>query len=78
MFEYNAVSDISRFVLAGTYEYPPDVDQATREIFEECTRIQLMIPNYSVSSTITLDAWQGHWLKAMERTSSSVFGGNQI
>jgi hypothetical protein len=39
MFGYNAVSDIARSVLADTYEYPPDFDQATREIFEECARI---------------------------------------
>jgi hypothetical protein len=31
-----------------------------------------MIPKDSVSATITPDAWQGHWLKAMEKTSSSV------
>jgi hypothetical protein len=39
MFGYNAISDIARSILAGTYEYPPDFNQATREIFEECARI---------------------------------------
>jgi hypothetical protein len=39
MFGYNTIFNITRSILAGTYEYPPDFDQATREIFEECTRI---------------------------------------
>jgi hypothetical protein len=39
MFGYNAMSGIARSVLAGTYEYPPDFNQATKEIFEECARI---------------------------------------
>ncbi len=33
-----------------------------------------MIPKDSVSATITPDAWQGHWSKATEKTSSSVSG----
>jgi hypothetical protein len=74
MFGYNPVSHIARTVLAGTYEYPPDFDQAMREIFEKCARIQFMIPKDSVSATITPDAWQSHWSKAMEKTSSSVSG----
>jgi hypothetical protein len=55
-------------------EYPPDFDQATKEIFEECARIRLMIPKDSVSTRITMDAWRGHWSKVTEKTSSSVSG----
>ena len=68
MFGYNAMSSIARSILAGDYAYPPDFDQATREIFEECTRIRLMILKDSVLSTITMDAWWGHWLKTKEKT----------
>jgi hypothetical protein len=39
MFGYNAMSGIARLVFASTYEYPPDFNQATKEIFEECARI---------------------------------------
>jgi hypothetical protein len=39
MFGYNAMSGIVRSILAGTYEYPPDFDQTTKETFEECARI---------------------------------------
>jgi hypothetical protein len=74
MFGYNTTSGIARSILAGDYAYPPDFDQATREFFEECARIRLMIPKDSVSSTITTDAWRGHWLKMKEKTSSSVSG----
>jgi hypothetical protein len=35
-FGYNANTKIARAILAGSYEYPPDFDQASREIFEEC------------------------------------------
>jgi hypothetical protein len=68
------VWDCKRLILSGNYVYPTEFDQATREIFEECARIRLMIPKDSVSSTITTDAWQGHWLKTKENTSSSVSG----
>jgi hypothetical protein len=37
---YNATTDTAKAILAGTYEYPPNFDQATREICEEYTRIQ--------------------------------------
>jgi hypothetical protein len=40
-FGYNANTKIARAILAGIYEYPPDCGQATREIFEKCTRIRL-------------------------------------
>ncbi len=33
-----------------------------------------MIPKDLVSAMITPDAWQGHWSKTMEKTSSSVSG----
>jgi hypothetical protein len=56
-FGYNANTKIARAVLAGSYEYPPDFDQATREIFEECAIIWLTIPIDSVATTITLEAW---------------------
>ena len=34
-FGYSATSPTARFVLDGTYEFPPDMDAATRELFEE-------------------------------------------
>jgi hypothetical protein len=71
---YNANTKIARAVLAGSYEYPPDFDQATREIFEECAKIWLTIPVDSVATTITPEAWQSHWLEVNKKTSSSFSG----
>jgi hypothetical protein len=73
-FGYNANTKIARAIVAGSYEYPPDFDQATREIFEECARIQLTILVDSVATTITPETWQSHWSKANENTSSSFSG----
>jgi hypothetical protein len=52
-FGYNANTKIARAVLAGSYEYPPDFDQATREIFEEYAEIWFTIPVDLVVTTIT-------------------------
>jgi hypothetical protein len=52
-FGCNANTKIARAILEGSYEYPPDFDQATREIFEECTKIWLTIPVDLVATTIT-------------------------
>jgi hypothetical protein len=38
-FRYNAVTKTARAILDGTYVYPPNFDQATKEICEECARI---------------------------------------
>ena len=74
MFGYNATTMTARRILRGTFVYPPDFDEATREILEECARIRLQVPKNSVSSTITLEDWIAHWKKANEQTSSSISG----
>jgi hypothetical protein len=43
-FGYNLDTDTADAILAGTYVYPPNFDQATRDIYKECARIRLMIP----------------------------------
>jgi hypothetical protein len=39
LFNYNAVTITAQQILEGTYKYPKDFDQATKEICQECTRI---------------------------------------
>jgi hypothetical protein len=73
-FGYNANTKIARAILAGSYAYSPDFDQAIREIFEECAKIWLIIFVDLVATTITPEAWQSHWSKANEKTSSSFSG----
>ncbi len=38
-FDYNAVSSTARAVLDGTFVYPEDFDEATKEICRECAEI---------------------------------------
>lgn len=61
-------------ILDGTYEYPPDFDQATKEICKECARIWVMIPQDSLDTKITKEDWQGQGKEKRESTSSSESG----
>ncbi len=60
-FRYNAVIKTAQAILDGTYVYPPNFDQATKEICKECARIQAMIPQDSLDTLITKEDWQGQW-----------------
>jgi hypothetical protein len=73
-FRYNAITPTAQAILAGTYQYPPEFDEATKEILKECAKIHLMIPKDSVSTRITKDDWDGHWNMAKESASSSASG----
>ena len=43
-FGYTATSLTAQLVLEGTYEFPPDMDSATKKLFEEIAHIQEMVP----------------------------------
>ena len=60
-FGYNAVTQTARAILNGTYIFPPDFDQATKEICEECARIREMIPIDSMDTIITKEQWRSQW-----------------
>jgi hypothetical protein len=51
-FGYSATSPTARSVLDGTYEFPPDMDASTRELFEEIAHIRGMVPSDSVNGLI--------------------------
>jgi hypothetical protein len=57
-FGYNATSRTAKAILDGTYEFPPDFDQATKEILLECARIQEMIPINSLNTLITKEEFR--------------------
>jgi hypothetical protein len=61
LFGYNATTITAAHILAGTYNFPEDFDQATREICEECARIQLMVPKNSLDLSITRHDWRRQW-----------------
>ena len=54
-FGYNAVSPVAQAILEGTYQYPVDFDQATKELCEECARIRTVIPKNSIRTIINKD-----------------------
>jgi hypothetical protein len=73
-FGYLATTIAARQVLAGTYTYPEGFDQATRELYEACTRIRLGIPPHSVDTEISHTDWSSRWATSKEKTSSSESG----
>ncbi len=73
-FGYNTTTKTTQAILAGTYQYPPNSDQATKEICEECSCICLMIPQDLVCTHLSKEDWQQQWKGRRESTSSSEFG----
>jgi hypothetical protein len=73
-FGYNAITRTAKAILNGTYDYPTDFDQATREICEECARIWEMIPIDSLDTIITKEQWRRQWKGRCESTLSSELG----
>jgi hypothetical protein len=56
------------------YVAPTDSDNAMKELFTEIAAIQKLIPENSVSLTITPEQWQQYWKVVNEETSSSESG----
>jgi hypothetical protein len=74
LFSYNAVTIMAQRILNGTYSYPENFDQATKEICKECVRIRLLVPKDSVKLSITKEDWKQQWRGKQESTSSSNSG----
>jgi hypothetical protein len=73
-FGYNTVTTTARAILNGTYKFPANFDQATREICKECAQIQEMIPIDSLDTLITKEEWRRQWKGHHESTSSLELG----
>jgi len=54
----------------GTYDFPPDMDDATRELFKEIAHIRSKVPSDSVNGLISRECWQQRCNKVKEDTSS--------
>ena len=61
-------------ILEGTYDYPPDVDPATRLLFEEASRTYLALSREEVATYVTAEDFAYYWQRANERISSSYSG----
>jgi hypothetical protein len=73
-FGYMSTLPTAWSVLDGSYDYPPDIDEATKELFEECAKIWLIVPANSVTGIISQERWQQRWKKVKEDTSLSLSG----
>jgi hypothetical protein len=73
-FGYTSTLPTAKTVLDGTYDFPSDMDKATRELFEEIAQVRTIIPLDSVMGVISRERWQQHWKKVKEDTSLSQSG----
>jgi hypothetical protein len=61
-------------ILNGTFDYPPDFNDTTKEILQECAKIRLLVPKDSVGTSITKEDWENHWGPTKEETALLVSG----
>ncbi len=73
-FGYNSIIPTARDILEGTYKYPPNSNEATKEILQECRLICLCVPKNSVSLTIAPVEWNNHWHPGWEETYVGTWG----
>ncbi len=73
-FGYNPVSPTAKMILDGTFEFPPNFDEATKEILQDSARIWITVPKNSVETSISKEDWENHWRPTREETSSLVSG----
>jgi hypothetical protein len=58
----------------GTYDYPPDLDPATRLLFKEAAITYAAVSQTEVATYVTADDFQHFWQTARESTGSSYSG----
>ncbi len=73
-FGYVANTPASRAILDGTYQAPPYLDIATRELFNEIAAIRRIIPKDLAPITITPEQWKRYWAIVNEDASSFESG----
>ncbi len=73
-FGYTLTLPTAKTVLDGTYDFPPDMDEATRELFDEIAQVRTIVPSDSVMGMISRERWQQQWKKVKEDTSLSQSG----
>jgi hypothetical protein len=73
-FGYVANTPASKAVLDGTYQPPPNSDQAMAELFDEITAIRRIVPKDLASPVILPEQWKWYWAVVNEETSLSESG----
>jgi hypothetical protein len=69
-----AISPTAQMVLDGSYDFPLDIDKATKKLFAEIAQICSIVPPNSVNGIILRERWQQRWKKVKEDTSLSQSG----
>ena len=64
----------SKAVLDGTYQPPPNSDQATAELLDKIAAIRWIVPKDLASAVILLKQWKRCWAVVNKETSSSESG----
>ena len=62
--------------MEGSYNFPTDSHEATKDLLAEIAEIRKIIPKDSVPDLITKDMWQERWEKAKETTGWKINKGN--
>ncbi len=57
-FGYTLTLLTAKTVLDGTYNFLPDMDEATRELFEEIAQVRTIVPSDFVTGVISRECWQ--------------------
>ena len=65
---------VAQQILEGTYAYPPDLDPATRLLFEEAAATYAALSPTEIATYVTPEDFQQFWQHARERTGSSYSG----
>jgi hypothetical protein len=65
---------VAQQILEGTYEYPPDLDPATRLLFEEAAATYPTLSPTEIATYVTPKDFQQFWKHAWERTGFSYSG----
>jgi hypothetical protein len=73
-FRYMATSPTAQLVLDGSYNFPLNINKATKELFKEIAQIRSIVPPNSVNELISRECWQQRWKKVKEDTCSSQLG----
>jgi hypothetical protein len=73
-FGYIATSPTAQSILDGTYNFPSNIDEATKELFVEIAQIRSINPLNSVTGIISRERWQQRWKKVKEDTPLSQSG----
>jgi hypothetical protein len=65
---------VAQRILEGSYAYPPDLDPATRLLFEEAAHTYSTLSPDEVATYVTADDFRHFWQTARESTGSSYSG----